>query len=772
MKQKDPKLEYHNRKLWKIDHQDVTKIIKDNVTPMEIFKSTFTDKYSLMRIIIIAVIPYLVILLPFFLIFYSQGMIKEFVYSAIFIAIVYFIGYFVRYERIFQYFNWTLVRKKKFSSNSNRKIVDIENGVTKYSDDELSKPTLYLTLSLDAKMLLENTIVQTYQKLNDILGKIEVPYTIIADKNGMFIQCDDLEAIETAFNTYNEFKLSKVSYTTQINFNNYKNYQYNYRNFTINGKVYKWVFVNINKLEPRVNLADIATHPGVSQVMLFNKKFVITNQIKRTLANNTNNLLLEKEKSNIVNASYANAELNNTVNLLDNLANNEIGLTSSTMLIIYEAKQKDEIKKLFNKYTLTKLAEYTQALTLLETIATGNVYSSKILDVISSYHISKLLLTDLKMPRIKTDNDFLLGYSQGQPFYFNNIDTGKDHPLLAPNRNMMIIGTSGSGKSVTMRKLVAYNNSRDIRCILIDPNNEIKMIANSEDFDISTSKFNLIQLSSDKSVDYEENIEDKVAFLVSVFKLIINISEADIILDTELKNTIKSFYTLHKSPQLQTFEMLFRHSSTINDKVREYLHKISRMIEGNSKIGNLFSDNASALEFKGQNILFPLKQYIKADKKLETFEDKIIILTMFYLVDKFIEKQSKKGEHSMVYIDEAHNFFKAEYLPYLQKMVKELRKWKSGIVFLTQNFKDLFQSEMKDTIQSIFSTCAHKFVLKVDGGDINTAIQNRLFGELLTEDTKTLVNAINYLDTGEIIYFENDIHHIDARNKDVVTGGN
>lgn len=734
-------------------NREISQTLDENVIIKGIFSGEFLNKYSMLRSSIWFAIPLIVIIAVMYLLVNTLWGLTPFIITSVVVGIIYSILYFIKFQRMFYFLNWVLIRKKKIKKEvDNRKINVVDGQITMSNEIQKQK---YLYLSMSTKSLLENKIYSTFNSINEALSQIKVEYKIICDKNGIFIQAKELEPIKKAFMDYPVFKVQEMSYSPTIDFNNTKTFDYEYRRFKANNKWYKWAFVNINKLQHSVNISDIQAQEGVEQVIVFSKPFTLDLKRRNAINENIKVLQQEMEKNNAVNGATAYNDLNHTLGVLTNLMDDKTAVSSSTMMIIYKAENKNLMKNLTLKYKLTNDREYFQAYSVIQGIVDGNIYeSSSIFNEVSCYNLANLLLSTHQRVKTKRHNDMKLGWKENKDFYFNNIETDQEHA----NRNLIIIAASGGGKSYTMHRLVKYNNDNGVKCILIDPNNQIKNLANANDFDITTTKFNLMYLNKN------ENVEDKTNFLIDVFNLIITIPSET--LRSTLQTSLKTFYAEYKdTPLNQTLPTFIER---INDtELEKYFNQINIILNNNQKLGNVFDSQAGQLNLTGQNILFPVQQFTKVN---QTSEDKVILLTMFYMIDNFIQEQFMLNNHTMIYIDEAHNFFKPEYLPYLLKLTKELRKFYSGIAFITQNFKDMFSNDVGDIPSKIFANCVHKMILKVEGSDLLVAGKNQLFGDLLTLEgeqsprftNKTLAEVINNLEVGQMVYFDNDIHYVDT----------
>lgn len=756
---------YQNKILYNKRNDKISTTLDANLIIKGIFKKEFINKYSILRTMIFFLIPlglilgvlYLVIQVPLSIPSNDVSKLKPpFIATSIVVIILYIVLYLINFNRIFYFLNWVLIKKKKVNQNNQKTQFTLNES----SIEIKSKPNQqYLHFYLNNKDLLENKIEDTFISINNMLLSIKTPYVISADNNGMHLYAKDLNEIIKHFEDANVFKFELKTYKPEVDLYddlNYYNFDYRKLSYSYNDNEYGLSWFNINKLQHSVNLVDIANHKDVVSVHLFSKPFVLTKQKKNDLNENINALQEETQKNNTIKVVNAANDIQNTINVLSNIVDEKTGVVNAGLLIIY--KKSTNLKDLLLKYNLHPIKEYYQTYELLKNIQNDTIYeSNQIFDEVSCFHIANLLLTPYKQTPKHRDNDLLIGLENYKNFYFNNLITTE----LNPNRNGMVVGTSGGGKSYFMHQLISYNNQHNVKCILIDPNNQINNLKDSNDFDITNTPINLMYY------DKNNNLEEKINTICNVFNLILE--NDDKVMWSELKVSLKEFYLDHINfPQHHHLRYVLTY---LNHKplVLHYLQKLVVVIENNQKLKNLFDENTRdvVLNKNGSlNLLFPIQEYTKINA---TMEDKVVLYVMWDLIFDYVFKQYNLVADNkdiscatMIYVDEAQNFFNDTYLNVLDKLSRELRKFKSGIWFFTQTFSALVENSKTQT-KDIFANCSHKFIFKQESNQVKVIVDHELFGSFIDNTNKTIKDVANNLSVGQCLYFNDDIHYIDKK---------
>lgn len=768
------KSKVNKKALFNKHNKDIANTLEENTIIKGVFSTEFLNKYSFLKVALRFFIPLSIIVAICYLIFNYAFNLHVFIGVSLPVIGIYIGLYFINFNRIFYWLNWVLIKRKRLKKLSKKQQIEIQEGLVSFNKVENTNQS-YLSFSIKNKNLLEHKINQTFNAINDSLSLIHIPYQIISDKQGIHFYAKNLEEVQKAFNDNSLVELTYApNYQPRIDLNstNLNEWEWKYRSFIINNSTYKFAFFNINKISQATNINDISNFEGVIQAMIFAKPFSLDTKKKNAINENILALNEQLEKSNAVKSISAANDLRHTIGVLSNLMDDKTAVSSATLMVIYEDKSanKNLIKELINRFKLTRDKEYYQAYTLIKNLQNETFFSNQVVfNEVSCFNLSSLLLTnyhsDMLPHTVLQDKfeDLLIGaYDGDKKFYFNNLLIAEDENKLvkgkiwAPNRNGIVVGTSGGGKSYFMNELIKYNNANGIKGILIDPNNQIKSFGEDKtlnQFDITNTKLNIFVLNEN------EKLEDKINFLMTIFNHINTIPSE--VLRNLIQSDLKKFYLQFKDNLAK--QSLKEYITYISEREeQEYFQQVSIILKGNEKLANIFVEDAEKLIFSGSNLLFPVQEYTKINK---TNEDKIMLFVMWYLVDNFIFEEFNKGNYTMLYVDEAQNFFSPEYLPILDKMARELRKFKSGIWFFTQTFSKLVDKSLGSAITDIFANCAHKFIFKQDAGQIQIVIDNYLFGEYLTKDNKVLKEVLNNLEQGQCVYISDDIYYIDKKYK-------
>ena len=348
-------------------------------------------------------------------------------------------------------------------------------------------------------------------------------------------------------------------------------------------------------------------------------------------------------------------------------------------------------------------------------------------------------------------------------------------PFKARNANILILGTSGSGKSVTSKSLLLKLVMRQVQCIIIDPEGEYLSITNHcGGKNISFGQGRGLNIFDLEFVS-EESRRNHIAVLKNFFRFIIDDSKysdskLDLILtklynqkpsskvveskindkikNIKIKNiindqlskptatTTKKRMTKKVAPNPISMEQFIAIARA--DKV-DFLEDLLKLTEGS--LAGIFDSN-DKLDFDSEVINFDLSNLGNDQLKLP------VMYLVASIIDNLIDRADKKR---MIFIDEAHLFLNRQFTrEFYIRLQKTARKRQSGVVSITQNAEDYRDEGGSKTILTQAETV---ILLKQHTASINFLRQMQIFD--LSEDE---YNELYSLERGEAILFREQEH--------------
>ena len=323
-----------------------------------------------------------------------------------------------------------------------------------------------------------------------------------------------------------------------------------------------------------------------------------------------------------------------------------------------------------------------------------------------------------------------------------------------PNANSCIFATSGAGKSYTIKLEVLRYLMFGIDCIIIDPENEYKPLAEATDgsfFNVSLSSDNRINpfdLSVPKEDETAEDVlRGNIINLVGLIRIMLGglSAEEDGIIDRALTETyaIKDI-TLDSDPSLWGKEdgLIFPTMSDFEDILssmegaESLLMRIQKFTKG---AYSSFFNQQSNIDVTKRLVVFGIRD----------MEDDLKPIAL-YIVLRYIWKTITSSlKKRMLVIDEAWWLMKDENgASFLFGTVKRARKYYLGVTTVTQDINDFMSS---DYGKPIITNSSLIFLLKQSPATIQTAQKTFNF----TDEEKYLLLESN---VGEGLFFAGTKH--------------
>lgn len=288
-------------------------------------------------------------------------------------------------------------------------------------------------------------------------------------------------------------------------------------------------------------------------------------------------------------------------------------------------------------------------------------------------------------------------------------------PFKARNANFNIFGTSGSGKSVTAKLLMTRLTLRGIQNIILDPEGEYGDLAEHMGGEVikfergnGINPFFIGKSNSDA-------IKDHVAVLKHFFKFFIQEDRYD---SAKLDKLLMQTYDSAELPTFKRFLSIVK-SEAKKDKEIKFVEDLEQLSTGS--LSGLF-DSEKPIRLDSDVIIFDLSQLGEDEKKIPAM----------YLLGAIIKRMifdKSNTRRRMVWIDEAHKLLvNPQTTIFYVDLVKTARKYRSGVVSITQNPED-FKEE--NNAKAILTQSETSILLKQAPASINYVREKNLF--LLTE---------------------------------------
>lgn len=299
----------------------------------------------------------------------------------------------------------------------------------------------------------------------------------------------------------------------------------------------------------------------------------------------------------------------------------------------------------------------------------------------------------------------LIGFNQ-----INNIPIIID-PFELSNPNILVLGTSGGGKSYAIKLLLMREFMEGVDINIIDPQAEYsdlvktfngKIIKIAPDSDNVINPFDLIG----------QPLDEKKLSLLAFFRVLLGeLNEGQrAILDDAIDSTYedagitKDPKTWSKRPPI--LENLYDHVLPLTRSEKEIIYKPAMSIVNRVKayvFGPLrFLNQQTKMELGNRMISFDIRDIPDIGKG-----------TIMFLILEYVYTQMKRSKkRKMLVVDEAWSVLSAgDEGEYILRLVKTCRKFNLSLVMITQDVEDVLTSRAG---RAVMSNTATKMLLKQD----------------------------------------------------------
>lgn len=305
-------------------------------------------------------------------------------------------------------------------------------------------------------------------------------------------------------------------------------------------------------------------------------------------------------------------------------------------------------------------------------------------------------------------NGLVLSDTKGAPVVVDVIFEPRKREII-PNNNWIIIGPSGTGKSVFTNKFVSSYLPQDFFFFVIDIGGSYKTLAtlhgdkaryielDPEGKNLSFNPF-LIDMI-DPQNDPEHRLEDELNTLIELLFIAWNPNNDLKVRDENstqtLRNLLYAFYTDRYSKRLRyvNFDsfyefLLSKQNTDVVDAdffdIKSFLHIMKRYLSS-EPYGYLFNGEKNIFDYRGLSmIVFELEKIVEQS-------DKIFRLITFMLIN-MATNIINHASHRMkfLWLDEAWRLLEAaEFELFIKQQFKTIRKKGGGVGVITQEVIDI-----------------------------------------------------------------------------------
>lgn len=332
-------------------------------------------------------------------------------------------------------------------------------------------------------------------------------------------------------------------------------------------------------------------------------------------------------------------------------------------------------------------------------------------------------------------NGYCFGINQNGGIIIFNI-WKKDYDRT--NSNMVIVGSSGSGKSLATKHII-YNELPRTKLLIIDPEAEYTYLAKNLKGKIiecggSNSGYTLNPLQVRINKDDEENLNALAIhfqFLHTFFEILfpsltdIEFSMLDKVLEElYLKFNITTNTDISKIENTE-FPLLEDLYYLLEDKNKEeYKPEYEKLL---SLIRPISIGQASSLWNGYTDITVDTGLTVFNTKNMQEFQIQYKRAQYYNIMSFAWEIISKnKDEFDCLIADECHVLVDQnipQTLEYVRNISKRARKYNSSIIVITQSIEDFLNEKIKLYGQSLLANSTYKLFFKMDGQDLRDVVK-------------------------------------------------
>jgi type IV secretory pathway VirB4 component len=301
------------------------------------------------------------------------------------------------------------------------------------------------------------------------------------------------------------------------------------------------------------------------------------------------------------------------------------------------------------------------------------------------------------------------------------------------NENIVVLGTSGSGKSTAIKHFILNQWAMDVQVIVIDPEHEYFTLCKSVDgqyIDASGGKsiINMFDLKDETTAHDDDDDEldmntlaRQMQILRTFFRLYLKgIEEEELAVIEEL---IEKLYaergiTYDSIPQ-NISRSEFPTMGELYEKLDKDKHQKVATLLRRAAIG---SDNRL---FNGTSNVRLQSGFTVIDTSGLQESDEVTKRAQFYNILTWcwseIKKARASGRRILLAVDEAHLLVDPDVpqtIQFLRSAAKRARKYNTGIVTITQSIVDFLDPAVKRFGQALLDNACYKLLMGADGQNL------------------------------------------------------
>lgn len=345
------------------------------------------------------------------------------------------------------------------------------------------------------------------------------------------------------------------------------------------------------------------------------------------------------------------------------------------------------------------------------------------------------------------ENGFYFGINQNGGIIIFNI-WHKDADRT--NSNMLVVGSSGAGKSLSVKHLI-YNELPSSKILIIDSEDEYTYLAKNLKGKIvncggSNTGHILNPLQIRTSKDDEEDMDAMAIhfqFLHTFFEILfpsltdMEFSMLDMVLEelyTKFGITQETNFLELENTDFPILEDLYYLLEEKNEK--EYKDEYVKLL---SLLRPISIGQASSIWNGYTDITIDTRLTVFNTKNMQEFQAKYKRAQYYNIMSYAWEILSKnKDERDILIADECHILIDPnipQTLEYLRNISKRARKYNSSIIVISQSLEDWLNENIRLYGQSLLANSTYKMFFKMDGQDLRDVVKT--FG--LTKKEENLI---------------------------------
>lgn len=335
--------------------------------------------------------------------------------------------------------------------------------------------------------------------------------------------------------------------------------------------------------------------------------------------------------------------------------------------------------------------------------------------------------------------------------------------------NVAVVGTTGSGKSFLLKRLILNELLRGTKVFIWDVENEFKKLTqrypDSEYINLANKVLiNPLQVRFLPDDDEEKTsiLNRHLGFLESFYSCVFEeIKEKEMVLLLDITEKLYKTRGITKNTTLEELKKFGNQDFPIFSDLYIYLEEYKKTIKSKEELNIISSleillkrfiigqdtifNGHTALSLDSQLMCFNFKSLVFSDNKRVANAQILNLLT--FLNNEIIGKNDINLEgipqHVMLVVDEVHHFINDDNpatIKYLDQIGRKARKYHCNLTISTQSPQDLISSNTKlKNATAIFNNCQYQLCGMLKDNDLQ-AVEQIYKSNPLTETQKAFLN--------------------------------